>query len=398
MHQCHPKVNLNFLIDTMVKKKALIQWKTLRKAAVGKVDVQEQQELDNWLNDSDKNRLYFEKARKFYALENDENEVEEGSALAWQEFHRRIQVSKRIVWAKWSVAASVAILALAGYYLLSDIYKGPEIAQVPEILSKNGDVTLTLADGDEIIISPTDSFILNKYDNKITALKGEVNYYNEEISVVDPEFHTVTVPASSTYNIVLSDSSIVHLNANTKIHYPVLFAGDTREVRIEGEAYFEVKKGNRPFIVHAGGNAIQVLGTQFNVNTYHYPEDVRTTLVSGKVQVETESRESAILNPGQQAICLANGNIAVENVDLSLVVDWHHNLFVYKHESLGVIMDELAQWYDIEVVYSEAAFRDLQFTGSLQRDESITKLLGYFEKTKKVAFEIKGNKIYVRKY
>lgn len=88
------------------------------------------------------------------------------------------------------------------------------------------------------------------------------------------------------------------MNARSRLVYPVAF-GDTREVELEGEAYFEVTRDeNRPFIVHAGQVAVKVLGTEFNVNTCR-KQKVQTVLVKGSVQVENGGKREVVLRPGR---------------------------------------------------------------------------------------------------
>jgi hypothetical protein len=106
------------------------------------------------------------------------------------------------------------------------------------------------------------------------------------------------VPQGAEYHLVLSDGTRVWMNARSRLVYPVAF-GDTREVELEGEAYFEVTRDeNRPFIVHAGQVAVKVLGTEFNVNTCR-KQKVQTVLVKGSGKGYTV--RCSIIQPGQQS-------------------------------------------------------------------------------------------------
>lgn len=113
-------------------------------------------------------------------------------------------------------------------------------------------------------------------------------------------------PRGGEYALLLSDGTKVHLNAMTSLRFPVTFDNGPRKVELEGEAYFEVCKTGQPFIVCTQGMQVEVLGTTFNISAYPQ-EEYQTTLVNGSVKVNTETGESCILKPSQQAtISLGN--------------------------------------------------------------------------------------------
>lgn len=100
-------------------------------------------------------------------------------------------------------------------------------------------------------------------------------------------WHKVIVPRGGEFQISLEDGTRVWLNSESTLKYPEVFTGTTREVFLEGEAYFEVARNtNCPFIVHSGIQNIRVLGTSFGITNYADDQNLTTTLVSGKVQVE----------------------------------------------------------------------------------------------------------------
>src|SRR5690606_12693639 len=98
-------------------------------------------------------------------------------------------------------------------------------------------------------------------------------------------FHTIRTPRGGVYTVTLPDGSLVRLNAATTLRYPTSFSGDTRDVEVNGEAYFEVVHNRRkPFRVRSGDQLITVLGTKFNVNSYANEPIIRTTLLEGSVR------------------------------------------------------------------------------------------------------------------
>jgi len=125
-----------------------------------------------------------------------------------------------------------------------------------------------------------------------------------EISSTDQILKTFTLP----------DGTLVSLNSGTKLQYPRKFKSDTREVKIQGEAFFQVKPNkNKPFIIHAGKAEIKVLGTSFNVNAYPDNKLVEVIVETGKVQVlnkiaETMPTKELILTPGDKGTLICSSN------------------------------------------------------------------------------------------
>src|SRR5690606_17105630 len=119
--------------------------------------------------------------------------------------------------------------------------------------------------------------------------------------------------------------------------YPSAFSSGVRVVELEGEAYFEVSEwpsaadqlANIPFIVKTRGQEVEVLGTQFNISAYADDEEVKTTLVEGKVNVKRAGRGTPTqLKPNQQAT-LKDDKLFVKEVDVAPFVDWKDGLFSF---------------------------------------------------------------------
>ncbi len=125
-------------------------------------------------------------------------------------------------------------------------------------------------------------------------------YFNEEST--KNEFCVISVPKASKSEIMLPDGSKIWLNNNSKIIYPKKFNGRERKVELIGEAYFEIKKNYKiPFIVRTSDVSIKVLGTKFNVSAYPNDKFIETTLISGKVTVNSNENPEIenVLNPGE---------------------------------------------------------------------------------------------------
>lgn len=150
----------------------------------------------------------------------------------------------------------------------------------------------------------------------------------------------------------LPDASRVWVNANSKIRFPEKFALGSREVFLEGEAFFEVSHdSNRPFRVHSGELTTEVLGTKFNVKSQG--EKTEVALLEGKVRVKInkENEKMLVLHPGQLAAYrLENPEklhlVTFESLDPFL---WKDGLIYFRNESIHKIMSSLENWYGVSI-------------------------------------------------
>ena len=209
---------------------------------------------------------------------------------------------------------------------------------------------------------------------------------------------TVTVPAGQRANVILADGTSVWLNAGTTLTYPSIFDGDRREVTLDGEAYFDVTHNEeQPFRVRTHQMDIEVLGTEFNVKCYADEGVMEATLVEGQVGLSDEGAGSVVLEPGEQAV-VGEGvqGIAVREVNVQHYIGWRENRLSFQGETLEEIMQVLARWYDIEVVFEDARLRGLEFSGNLDKYTDIDSFFRLFELGAEVRFERAGRTVYVR--
>jgi len=156
--------------------------------------------------------------------------------------------------------------------------------------------------------------------------------------------------------IELPDGSVATLNHDTKINYPDKFSGNTREVQIEGEAFFEVRPDPvHPFIIRAGKATIKVLGTSFNVNAYPGNEDVEVVVETGKVQLTrmsngTTPASEIILDPGDRGILAGHEEeLKKGRNDNPNFLSWKTRDFVFNKTSLKEVIEQLNKVYQVRV-------------------------------------------------
>ena len=312
------------------------------------------------------------------------------SAIQRKRLHRRISYMS-------SVAAMVAI-AFTSFYLWRGEDQAPaeKLADAQETVGQSGrpGVILSLSDGRRIDLSAREGKIgageevVNHPENK--QLFYAADQGGEKIS----RMNRLDVPQGAEYHLVLSDGTRVWMNARSRLVYPVAF-GDTREVELEGEAYFEVTRDeNRPFIVHAGQVAVKVLGTEFNVKAYAENE-VMTTLVSGRVMVK-RGLDSLTLAPGEQCeVDKQTGLLTVKEADLVTTLAWKNGEFVFKNVTLENMINELSRWYDMEVVYESEALKDDRYYIYVERSKTLEEVLDKVTLTGNMKYRIDGKKVII---
>ena len=187
------------------------------------------------------------------------------------------------------------------------------------------------------------------------------------------------------------------MTAGSKLTYPVAFIGKERRVELEGEGYFEVKRDDaKPFIVTLNGMEIKVLGTSFNLRSFKQDGRTTATLISGKVEVKTLSK-NVVLEPNQQAdLMVGEDRLEIREVDAEAYRAWTKGQFVFRRERLETIMDDVARWYNVTVFYEQGSAKEILFSGIVERYANITETLKMLEKTGKVLFIVDNQKIIVR--
>jgi ferric-dicitrate binding protein FerR (iron transport regulator) len=211
--------------------------------------------------------------------------------------------------------------------------------------------------------------------------------------------------------LTLSDGTKVWLNSESSLKYPIAFAGNTREVEVTGEAYFEVKHNSKqPFKVHLpNGSIVEDIGTSFNVNAYTDEESIKTTLIEGSVKLspagggdlnDPQNRKrpgvdnSVILKPGQQAVLTHDSRLKIDHPDLDVVIAWKEGSFYFDNSDLRSILREFARWYDIEVVY-EGPVTNRKFFGIVKRNNSLKQVLQLLQDNN-IVYSIEGKKLVVK--
>ncbi|MCX6174213.1 MAG: FecR domain-containing protein [Ignavibacteriales bacterium] len=204
------------------------------------------------------------------------------------------------------------------------------------------------------------------------------------------EKHTIM---GEKYLATLSDGSTITLNADSKLKYPTHFTNGTRDIYLEGEAYFEVKHdSSKPFIVHSGNISTTVLGTKFNVSAFPNEKNIAVSLVEGSVKVSKEEAGAVenivMLQPDQQLVYNKEREIGtVEQFDLQEATGWKENKLVFRKEPFANVLVKLERIYGVKFELQDKSFRNQKITANFQNEslwtvsESLRKLTGLQYKT-----------------
>lgn len=295
-----------------------------------------------------------------------------------------------------AVAASLAILFALSYTFLSkQSNNGSSLISIAKSMQVQGDssaVQLILNNDKNITLdqenvtieyNATGDVIVNKQqvahniasNTNGPAQLSETNTYNQLI-----------VPKGKRSSIVFGDGTKLWVNSGSRIVYPISFKKDKREIYVEGEVYLEVTKDKtRPFIVSTNKMNIAVLGTSFNVTAYTADKEQSVVLVTGAVEVNTDSNKKIALTPNNR-LTYTGGQLDVENVDASLYISWVEGLYIYNSEKLGTILDRLSRYYGKTITY-DARVSELRCSGKLDMKDELLDVLAGLAQTAPITWQ-----------
>lgn len=216
----------------------------------------------------------------------------------------------------------------------------------------------------------------------------------------EPSFmNMVEVPNGQRASLTLSDGTKVWLNSHSKFTYPAQFSSKKREVKLEGEGFFEVAhNGKAPFVVHADLLQVKVLGTKFNVRVYN-EEPSSITLAEGKVEVATNDNECKVtLRPNEQVTySKEEGLIVNKTVNASLVKSWTVGEAAYINKQLIDIVIDLERRFNVHITVKDQELNTELFTCRFKETVKIDQVLTLLKDTRKLDYKIQGDQIQIYK-
>lgn len=329
--------------------------------------------------------------------------IDPQQALA--DFHRKHSHEQkknrntRIIWTSLiGAAAAVAVILVLRTTLFSP---KPEVESIKVFRADRTAQQVTLQVSDEEKVKPLKEAVQSLPSSVVKVSPQQMAYNtiqteNKKVGNKKVQLHRLSIPRGETFKVILSDGTEVLLNSDSRLSYPTVFKGKERVVSLEGEAYFNVTKdAEHPFIVNSGNVQVRVLGTEFNMCSYS-PDDVRITLIEGKVAVsDTCSLQSVEMKPGQSAHLVSDGTFAVEEVDTESFLYWKEGFFYFDDVTLVDMMKEIGKWYNIDVDFRNSEIMNLRMHFLAKRQQDIADLIELINRMERIHVYQEGESLII---
>ncbi len=214
------------------------------------------------------------------------------------------------------------------------------------------------------------------------------------LEITKNQTNRIIAPKGSMARAILPDGSKVWLNSGSELIYSANYFTQSRKVKLNGEAYFEVVHNEaNPFIVDVDLLKVKVLGTSFNVMAYPESRKIETTLVDGLVNILNQNDNDILqLSPGKNASYnVDTKKLTISGVDTELYTAWKDGKFVFQNQTLGDICNELEMWYDIKFQFENEAIKSYRYTGKIKRTTTVKYILKMLKITTDFNYIIKEN-------
>lgn len=386
----------------------------LSKYLTSGLDDEEQATLDEWLGYNDYTGWWDNFKSKEELLSNLKRlaEIKQNDEEYLQKLNIKIQSistpaykrpgsSKRFLLMAASILMWICLTAAWLWFRSSD----REEVNVPTQFGLVGDAepgkdgaVLTLANGNKIILDTSaNGIVALQGDNKVYKKEGQLIYgtagaNKRHTSAV--MLNTLSTPRGRQYSLRLSDNSVIKLNAESSIKYPIQFGANERLIELTGEAYLEVAADARkPFKVLVDGMTIEVLGTRFNVNAYKDDGSVKATLVEGMIQV-VKGNNKVVLNAGNQVKATQEKLDLIDKADVDADLAWTSGLIAFKGADIKDALRQIGRWYDVDIEY-KTAIKVPNVTGVIPRTLKLSEVLKIVEINTGLHFTIAQSKVIV---
>ena len=260
------------------------------------------------------------------------------------------------------------------------------------------------------------AFILLLCTGLGTAIFIWSNYKESPANPIAKQTEEIFARPGTRTKLVLPDSSVIWLNAGSKLTYTQPFGIGDRVVTLSGEAFFNVVKSQKPFIIHTSGAQIKVLGTVFNVRNYPNEKKIETSLISGQVEITVDKspEKKYILKPNEKLTLNTVENnekdinrktrlpLAVLStlhyLDSSTIAEtsWIENKLVFADEAFADVAHKMERWFGVRINFKAEALKKERFTGVFEK-ETVWQALAALQVSTPFEFSIKNDEITITK-
>lgn len=292
--------------------------------------------------------------------------------------------------ARWAAAAAIAITIAAGVSLWHDSYTNTPDKQ--ELPAEVKDAIKRSIDTDHCFIEMKS---LGKQSHN--AIARQLSQYCHDVDVVESLSEAMQI---STYTdkegwISLDDGTLVHLNGDSRLFYPTHFNRDSRNVILDGEAYFMVATDHsRPFTVHTAYGDIKEYGTEFNVSARKGSDTAEVVLVNGSIGVTPAGGQEKMMQPNM--LCRMSASACtITTIDTEPYRAWNTGKIEFQDWPLERLMRIMARWYNCKIEYAADSLKDERLSGSFDRYESPSTTLQALRTVTGLRFELSDGKVII---
>ena len=377
---------------------------------LGQLSEEEEKRLQIWIESSLENKKNYEslmqdtdlseRYRQFATVDEEQ---------AWKEFqekHFQVRgIHRRMLWRYAAIFMIPIIIGAAiwvGMWRNADTVpvrvQDDQLAMIRSEKMGKQKATLVLAGGQEIELksashqSLQDSTILPKLSPEAME---ETQSENGDVTATDN--NKLVTYDDSEFWLTFEDGTKVHLNYNTTLKYPSHFSAASRTVYLDGEAYFQIAKDDRPFRVITANGIVKQYGTSFNVNT-HVAGVTKVVLVEGAISVFPNQGDEHKIHPGELAVLNgATQDVQISKLDIDPYIAWNSGRFVFDNCSLETLMEVISRWYDKKIMFEDEDIKTIRFTGDLDRYGSIIPILKAIQRVTHLEMDVEGEAIIIRR-
>jgi ferric-dicitrate binding protein FerR (iron transport regulator) len=331
-------------------KNSPFDWEVLARYTVGDCSPEEAEAINGWRNANPDNELYFNKFKEVWLLSGDvPGHFKPDVAQAWEAV-KAVTVSNPATAAATSKAHSPWLVYISG---------------VAAVL--------------------------------LLGIFSWFRFFHGEQPNI-PSSYLEKVTNSQRMQVQLADGSRVWLNTHSRFQYPEQFEGTTREVYLEGEAFFEVSPNRqKPFLIHTRHTVTKVLGTSFDIKAYEADTAITVSVHTGKVAFgREENQEKAVeLRPGEQGIWLANVDQVSKRMADPNALAWHTRKLVFQETPVQVVTQTLGEFFQMQLHIENTAINQCRFTGTF-KEAKLPEILEALKLTLGIDYSITGKTITIR--
>lgn len=373
----------------------------------------ELEELYEWVNKSERNKILFAEIKNYYASKEIANSVKQSRAerervitqiYENQGWYRKVTYKPNLVPLAVQLAMTVVVVfaIVFGMNRFNRNEREKSAAQylATNIKSANSKAILVLSNGQEMLLGVKEG--VGEIANKNKSEKFEIEDNGSKVKINDrsqidkaksqrsndklekqksknsQKNNTISTELGGYYNAILPDGSEVWINSKSTLSFADDFGIDQRRVSLSGEAYFSIKKiDGIPFIVEIGDKSVKVLGTEFNVKAYKEEATLQLSLINGAVEFKDNTTGySHSLQPNRELVFdFLTGKVVERSFDPYIYNAWKEGYFLFVNSNIKEVVQKISRWFNIEVKLENDEYDSKLFNGKVSREQGIMPIM-----------------------